>query len=121
MSRTRTLTVTWRPGDPFPPSDTDWAAVDAMTDEEVEARALADPDAPPLDQDQLARMRPVAPVRRLRERLGMTQAGFAAALGVPIGTLRDWEQRRKRPGAPVRALLHVIERKSEAARRALAG
>lgn len=113
--------MTWRPGEPAPPSDTDWAAVDAMTDEEVEARALADPDAPPLGQDQLARMRPVAPVRRLRERLGMTQAEFAAAFAVPIGTLRDWEQHRKRPDAPARALLRVIEREPEAARRALAG
>ena len=68
-----------------------------MADEEVEARALADPDALPLDRKQLVRMRPVTPVRRLRERLGMTQAEFAVALAVPIGILRDWEQRRKRP------------------------
>lgn len=117
MSGTRT--VSWRPGDPPPPSDTDWATVDALSEEEVEARALADPDAQPLSDDQLTRLRPVPTLRLLRRRLGMTQAAFAAAFGLPLGTLRDWEQGRKRPDAPARALLRVIEREPEAARRAL--
>lgn len=117
MSKTRN--VTWQPGDPLPPSDTDWAAIDALSDEEVEARALADPDAPPLTHDQLARLRRVPSVRLLRRRLGMTQAAFAAAFGLPLGTVRDWEQGRKRPDAPARALLRVIEREPEAVLRAL--
>jgi putative transcriptional regulator len=111
--------MTWRPGDPPPPSDTDWAALDALSDAEVEARALADPDAPPLTDEQLARLRRVPSVRLLRRRLGMTQAAFAAAFALPLGTLRDWEQGRKRPDAPARALLRVIEREPEAAKRAL--
>jgi len=41
--------------------------------------------------------------------------------GLPLGTLRDWEQGRKQPDAPARALLRIIEREPEAARRALAG
>ena len=111
--------LTWRPGNSLPLSDTDWAAVDALSDEEVEARALADPDAPPLTDDQLARLRRVPSVRLLRRRLGMTQAAFAAAFALPLGTLRDWEQGRKRPDAPARALLRVIEQEPEAAKRAL--
>lgn len=92
-----------------------------MTDEEVIARALTDPDALPLTDEQLAKMRPAFPdVRRIRERLGLTQEAFARTFGLPLGTLRDWEQRRKRPDAPARALLRVIEREPEAARRALA-
>lgn len=83
MSRTRTMT--WRAGDPPPASDTDWATLDALSDEEVEARALADPDAPPLRDDQLARLRRIPSVRLLRRRLGMTQAAFAAAFGLPLG------------------------------------
>jgi len=110
--------LTWRPGNSLPLSDTDWAAVDALSDEEVEARALADPDAPPLTDDQLARLRRVPSVRLLRRRLGMTQAAFAAALALPLSTLRDWEQGRKRLDAPARALLRVIEREPEAVRRA---
>jgi putative transcriptional regulator len=46
---------------------------------------------------------------------------FAAAFTVPIGKLRDWEQRRKQPDTPARALLRVIEREPEAVLRALAG
>ena len=91
-----------------------------MSDEEVEARALADSDAQPLTDEQLARMRPLPSVRRLRERLGMTQQQFAAAFALPIGTVRDWEQGRKNPDAPARALLRVIEREPEMAQSVLA-
>jgi putative transcriptional regulator len=43
-------------------------------------------------------------------RSSLTQAqAFAEAYGIPVGTLRDWEQRRKNPDAPARAYLEVIE------------
>lgn len=112
--------MTRRVGRVLPASDTDWAAVDAMSDEEVEARAASDPDALPLTNEQLRQFRRVPRVRLVREALGMTQVEFAAAFTVPIGTLRDWEQGRKQPDAPARALLRVIEREPEAVRRALA-
>ena len=63
---------------------TAWARLAAMTDEEVEANALSDPDNPTLTDEQLARMR-------------LTQERFAARLGIPLGTLRDWEQERSQP------------------------
>ena len=50
----------------------------------------------------------------------MTQAEFAEAFGLPISTLRDWEQRRSTPDAPARALLRAIEREPETMRRLLA-
>jgi putative transcriptional regulator len=53
-------------------------------------------------------------VKKLRERLGLTQEAFADAYRIPIGTLRDWEQGRKRPDAPARAYLTVNARKPEA-------
>ncbi|HMR32667.1 MAG TPA: helix-turn-helix domain-containing protein [Geminicoccaceae bacterium] len=59
-------------------------------------------------------------VAAIRERLSLTQEQFAHTFGIPVGTLRDWEQRRKEPDAPARALLRVIEREPEAVRRALA-
>jgi hypothetical protein len=37
---------------------TDWARLKAMTEEEIEANALADPDNPPMTPEELARMRP---------------------------------------------------------------
>ncbi len=44
----------------------------------------------------------------------MTQEAFAAAYRIPVGTLRDWEQRRKLPDAPARAYLTVIARNPKA-------
>jgi putative transcriptional regulator len=45
--------------------------------------------------------------------LGLTQEEFAERYRIPVGTLRDWEQRRKRPDAPARAYLEVISRDPE--------
>jgi putative transcriptional regulator len=119
MSRTGTTRVTVKPGEAPPRGETDWARVKAMTDEEVMAAALADPDAQPLDPEMLAKMRRISPVKALRQRLGMTQVEFAEAFGLPISTLRDWEQRRSTPDAPARALLRAIEREPETMRRLL--
>jgi putative transcriptional regulator len=108
------------PDEAPPADDVDWAQIDAMSDEEVEARARSDPDALPLSGEQLARMRRAVPdVRRLRRRLGLTQEEFARIFHLPVGTLRDWEQGRKAPDAPARALLRIIAREPEAARRAM--
>jgi putative transcriptional regulator len=120
MSKTDTTRLTLKPGEPPPRGDTDWARLDAMTDEEVEAAALSDPDAQPLAPEQLAKMRRVSRVKVLRQRLGMTQAEFADAFHLPITTLRDWEQHRSTPDAPARALLLAIERDPEVMRRLLA-
>jgi putative transcriptional regulator len=90
-----------------------------MTDEEVEAAAQSDPDAQPLGPSELAKMKRVSPVKVLRQRLGMTQAQFAEAFGLPVSTLRDWEQGRSTPDAPARALLRAIEREPETMRRLL--
>jgi len=47
-------------------------------------------------------------VRALRKRLGLTQAEFATRLAVPIETIRNWEQGKRLPRGPARALLAVI-------------
>jgi putative transcriptional regulator len=120
MSKIGTTRVTVRPGDTLPRGDTDWVRLNAMTDDEVMAAALADPDAQPLTREQLAKMRRVSRVKVLRQRLGMTQAEFAEAFHLPITTLRDWEQHRSTPDAPARALLLAIERDPEVMRRLLA-
>jgi putative transcriptional regulator len=119
MSKTGTTRVTVKPGEEPPRGKTDWARVNAMTDEEVMAAALSDPDAQPLDPETLAKMRRVSPVKVLRQRLGMTQAEFAEAFRLPISTLRDWEQHRSVPDAPARALLRAIDRDPETMRRLL--
>jgi putative transcriptional regulator len=55
----------------------------------------------------------------IRHRLGMTQAQFAKAIGVPMATLRNWEQARVDPDPAARALLRILDREPEAALRAL--
>ena len=121
MSKIGTTRVTVKRGETLPRGNTDWAELDTMSDDEVMAAALSDPDAQPLTPAQLARMRRVSRVKALRQRLGMTQEAFAEAFHLPITTLRDWEQRRSKPDAPARALLLAIERDPEAMKRLLAG
>ena len=48
-----------------------------------------------------------ADVRTIRQRLGKSQAEFARMIGVSVGTLQNWEQGRRRPVGPARALLKV--------------
>jgi putative transcriptional regulator len=70
--------IRYKPGiDPKQVGRTDWERLKKMTDEEVEAAALSDPDAQPMTDEELASMfRPRSP-RDLRERLGLSQTAFA--------------------------------------------
>jgi len=120
VSKKRTSKIVRYTVDTLPPSQTDWARFDALTEEEINAAALSDPDAQPLTEEQLAQMRPVSRVKVLRQRMGLTQAQFAEAFHLPITTLRDWEQHRSTPDAPARALLLAIERDPDGMRRLLA-
>jgi putative transcriptional regulator len=119
MKLNNMIVIDHEPGDPYPETDTDWDAVDALTDEELTAAALADPDAQPIprgSEEELAKLglHHLVNVKKLRERLELTQEAFAARYRIPVGTLRDWEQRRKNPDAPARAYLTVIARNPEA-------
>lgn len=104
-----------------PRGKTDWALIRSMTDEEITAAALSDPDALPMTEEQLARAKRVNIVKGIRQRVGMTQAEFAAAFQLPLATVRDWEQERSRPDAPARALLNAIARDPEVMRRLING
>jgi putative transcriptional regulator len=57
--------------------------------------------------------------RSVRARTRLTQAQFATRIGVPIETVRNWEQGKRSPRGPARALLKVIERAPDAAFAAL--
>ena len=97
----------------------DWSRADAMTDAEVHAAAMKDPDARPMTDEEFARARPVPRVKTLRRALGLTQEEFAARFRIPLGTLRDWEQGRTEPDQPARAYLKVIAFDPAAVQRAL--
>jgi putative transcriptional regulator len=59
-------------------------------------------------------------VRDLRQRARLTQIEFAARLGVPVETIRNWEQGKRIPRGPARALLAVIAHAPETVFAALA-
>ncbi len=48
-----------------------------------------------------------ADVKAIREQLGQSQVRFAAMLGVSVSTLQNWEQGRRTPEGPARALLRI--------------
>jgi putative transcriptional regulator len=96
-----------------------WSAADALTDEQIHAAAMADPDCQPITEEGLAKMRLVPRTVTIRRALKLSQEEFAARFHIPPGTLRDWEQGRCEPDAAARAYLRVIAREPELVRRAL--
>lgn len=84
-----------------------------ISEADIEAAAMSDPDNPPLTPEREAQLRPIPRVRTLRRALGLTQEEFAARYHIPLGTLRDWEQERSQPDQPARAYLAVIARAPE--------
>jgi len=53
--------------------------------------------------------------RGVRARTKLTQAEFAARIGVPVETVRNWEQGKRSPRGPARALLKVLDRAPDVA------
>jgi putative transcriptional regulator len=98
---------------------TDWTRVEALTGEQALQNALADPDIPPLTDNQLARMRRVPDPREIRQRLGLTQREFSRQFQIALGTLRDWEQGARRPDSAAKAYLRVIAAAPDAVRQIL--
>jgi putative transcriptional regulator len=63
---------------------------------------------------------PPVDVKAIRRRLKKSQAEFARMIGVSVATLRNWEQGRRRPEGPARALLKVAAANPAAVAAALA-
>jgi putative transcriptional regulator len=68
-----------------------------------------------------ARLQDASYARNVRGRTGLTQSAFAARIGVPVETVRNWEQGKRSPRGPARALLKVIEQAPDAAFAVLGG
>jgi len=91
--------------------NTDWQAIDAMTDEDIAAQVASNPDAAllPVEID----------VKAIRATSNLSQVKFARMFGIKPATLRNWEQGRTTPEGPARALLTIIKNDPEAAFKAL--
>jgi putative transcriptional regulator len=59
-------------------------------------------------------------VRAIRSKLAKSQEEFALRIGVSVATLQNWEQGRRRPEGPARALLRVAAKNPQAIVEALA-
>jgi putative transcriptional regulator len=55
----------------------------------------------------------------VRRRLGLTQSEFSRRIDVPLDTIRNWEQGKRRPTGAAKALLKVLDRVPEVALSAL--
>src|SRR3974390_884114 len=69
-----------------------------------EARAIAAPRA-----SSRERLLDAAYAGNVRGQSGLSQTAFAAQIGVPVETVRNWEQGKRSPRGPARALLRVID------------
>jgi putative transcriptional regulator len=78
----------------------------AIAEEMRRGRAPAGPGGALSDADY---------ARGIRARSGLTQAEFAARIGVPLETVRNWEQGKRSPRGPARALLKLIDKAPEVA------
>lgn len=89
----------------------DPARVDATSEEDIARQAAADEAAATQDAARFA--------RRVRRRLGLTQAEFSERIDVPLDTIRNWEQGKRIPTGAAKALLKVLDKAPEAALAAL--
>jgi len=53
-------------------------------------------------------------VLAIREKYDMTQQEFSSLLGISVGTLRNWEQGRRKPQGPAKVLLKIAEKRPKA-------
>jgi putative transcriptional regulator len=73
-------------------------------------QAMVDAAPAPSIVPQGAPVGDAAYARAIRARAKLTQAEFAARIGVPIETVRSWEQGKRSPRGPARALLKMLDR-----------
>jgi putative transcriptional regulator len=97
------------------PPKVDVRRVDSMSEEDIRRHMIEDGEDPDAPAEGFA---PSAKTLRLQH--GMTQEQFAAALHIPVATLRNWEQGRVAPDPAAQSLLTVFAKNPKAVLEALA-
>ena len=67
-----------------------------------------------LKRGEVGRVVSLPSVSSIRERTGLSQAKFAALLGVSVRTLQEWDQGRRAPSGAARTLLMVAAKNPQA-------
>lgn len=89
----------------------DTAKVDATTEEAIAVQMAEDEHEAMLDAAKFA--------RRVRKRLGLSQAQLSERIDVSVETIRNWEQGRRYPTGAAKTLLKILDRAPEASLAAL--
>jgi putative transcriptional regulator len=58
-------------------------------------------------------------IKRIRSRLHVSQSQFSLMIGVSKSTLQNWEQGRREPEGPAKALLRIVDKRPQAVLEAL--
>ena len=111
-----------------PKTKIDFKRLQNMTEKELTANALSDPDNLPLTKLEMRKFKPVhlkkantksIDIKMIRKKLHLSQQKFAKYFGVSIRTLQDWEQHRHEPSSTARNFLLVVAKEPQAVQRAL--
>ena len=97
------------------PSRRNRAKIEATTEDDIRCQMIEDGENP----DEEVSERDIISPWYIRKRLGMSQREFANTLGVPVATLRNWEQNLVAMEPATIALMRILAREPEAALRAL--
>ena len=103
---------------------TNWKRLKEMTDDEIERNALLDKDSYCPSLEEMKHFKPVRPVKqinvkKIRERLGLSQHRFSMMFGFSMRTIQEWEQGRREPSGAVKNFLKVISKNPTAVQNAL--
>lgn len=109
--KTVRVSVDFRKPSTFPKGRVDFRRLDATTEVDLAVQQAED--------DAEAMQDAARYVRRVRQRLGLTQQQFAQRIDVPLDTIRNWEQGRRYPTGAAKTLLKILEKAPEAALHAL--
>jgi putative transcriptional regulator len=109
----KTVRMTIDVSDPVakPVGHIDARRVDATNEEDLARQQVQDDAEAMADAAKFA--------RRVRRRLGFSQAEFAQRIDVSLDTIRNWEQGKRSPTGAAKALLKVLDKAPEAALAAL--
>jgi putative transcriptional regulator len=97
------------------PSKRNRSKIEATTEEDIRRHMIEDGQNP----DEALSDKDVISPWYIRKRLGMSQRDFANTLGIPVATLRNWEQNRVAMEPATIALMRILAHEPEAALRAL--
>ena len=103
------------------PADPAFSKIGRVDEDRLDATTEGDIARQSALDDAAAMQDAAVYARRVRRRLGLSQAEFSQRIDVSLQTIRNWEQGKRRPTGAAKALLKVLERIPEAALEALQG